>query len=449
MSQTSSASGLVRVTVASGTRRVDLVLPGAVPVAELVPELARGVGLLDSATVHGGYRVVTGAGRLLEPDAGLIVQGVEDGGVLTVSAGVHQTAPKVYDDVVEAMADVVESDLVPWRPENARRSTLAASAVLMLLAAFGLGTRTDSLGAAWAALGTALLLVLVGIVLSRRWKEWGAGVVACHLGAVHAAVGGMIIGAADGWSEPFGAPLAGAGIAAGMAGLAGVVGVNRGRALMIPPIVLGTVAAVAGGVVVLLEPDPAVLLSCVMTFLVLAGSLLPWLALSVTRTTVGEPETTSTTPAPVNPDRVRSDAQVAHEILLAVTVVVGVVVVLVAPLAVSRGVGGTLLALTCCLVLVLRTRQYRATSEVVAGLVTGLAAVVSVTVSVLVLQPGMGGALAVGLALVGALLLASTFFPSGNALGQVRIGDVTESVALLALLPLLAIASGLVEWIAG
>ena len=52
-----STSGLVRVTVASGTRRVDLVLPGSVPVAELVPELARSVGLLDAATVYGGYRV--------------------------------------------------------------------------------------------------------------------------------------------------------------------------------------------------------------------------------------------------------------------------------------------------------------------------------------------------------------------------------------------------------
>ena len=52
-----SASGLVRVTVASGTRRVDLVLPGAVPVAELVPELARSVGLLDPVTVYGGYRL--------------------------------------------------------------------------------------------------------------------------------------------------------------------------------------------------------------------------------------------------------------------------------------------------------------------------------------------------------------------------------------------------------
>ena len=47
MSQTTPvSSGLVRVTVASGSRRVDLVLPGAVPVAELVPELARSVGIL-------------------------------------------------------------------------------------------------------------------------------------------------------------------------------------------------------------------------------------------------------------------------------------------------------------------------------------------------------------------------------------------------------------------
>ena len=66
----SPASGLVRVTVASGTRRVDLVLPGAVPVAELVPELARSVGLLDATTVYGGYRLVTVDGRELTSDAG-------------------------------------------------------------------------------------------------------------------------------------------------------------------------------------------------------------------------------------------------------------------------------------------------------------------------------------------------------------------------------------------
>ncbi|MCW2774551.1 MAG: antigen, partial [Nocardioides sp.] len=113
-----STSGLVRVTVASGTRRVDLVLPGAVPVAELVPELARSVGLLDATTVYGGYRLVTAEGRELATDAGLIIQGIEDGGLITVAAGVDDAPPRVYDDVVEAMTDVVEHDLKPWEPAS-------------------------------------------------------------------------------------------------------------------------------------------------------------------------------------------------------------------------------------------------------------------------------------------------------------------------------------------
>src|SRR3712207_7350224 len=101
MSQTPvSASGLVRVSVSSGSRRVDLVLPGSVPVAELVPELARSVGLLDAATVYGGYRIVTPDGRELAGDSGLLVQGVEDGGLLTVTAGVDAEPPRIYDDEI-------------------------------------------------------------------------------------------------------------------------------------------------------------------------------------------------------------------------------------------------------------------------------------------------------------------------------------------------------------
>ena len=63
--------------------------------------------------MYGGYRVVTAEGRELAADAGLVIQGVEDGGLLTVTAGVDDRPPRVYDDVVEAMTDVVEQS---WRP---------------------------------------------------------------------------------------------------------------------------------------------------------------------------------------------------------------------------------------------------------------------------------------------------------------------------------------------
>ncbi|HVI19453.1 MAG TPA: EsaB/YukD family protein, partial [Gaiellales bacterium] len=188
-----STSGLVRVTVSSGTRRVDLVLPGSVPVAELVPELARSVGLLDAATVYGGYRVVTAEGRELAPETGLITQGIEDGGLLTVTAGVDEAAPRVYDDVVEAMTDVVERDLRPWAPASGRRTALAAAGLLMALGAVALLIQYSSLLAGVAAGVVAVALVAGSIVLSRAQHEPEAAVAVAWMGCVYAALAGLML----------------------------------------------------------------------------------------------------------------------------------------------------------------------------------------------------------------------------------------------------------------
>src|SRR4051794_9715481 len=166
-----TASGLVRVTVASGARRVDLVLPGSVPVAELVPELARSVGLLDAATVYGGYRVVTADGRELVGESGLTGQGIADGGLLTATAGGDEAPPPVYDDVVEAMTDVVERDLRPWSPASGRRTALVAAALMLALGAVALLIQYESLLAGVMAAVAAVTLVAGAIVLSRAQQE--------------------------------------------------------------------------------------------------------------------------------------------------------------------------------------------------------------------------------------------------------------------------------------
>ena len=179
------ASGLVRVSVASGARRVDLVLPGSVPVAELVPELARSVGLLDAATVYGGYRVVTASGRELSGEGGLVAQGVEDGGLLTLTAGVDEPPPRIYDDVVEAMTDVVERDLQPWSPASGRRTALTAAALLMGLGGVALFVQHDSLLAGVAAGVAAVVLVAGAVVLSRAQREPEAAVTVAWIGAAY------------------------------------------------------------------------------------------------------------------------------------------------------------------------------------------------------------------------------------------------------------------------
>src|SRR3954453_21169336 len=188
-----SPSGLVRVSVSSGARRVDLVLPGSVPLAELLPELARSVGVLDAATVYGGYRVVTAEGRELAPETGLLTQGVEDGGLLTISAGVDEAPPRVYDDVVEAMTDVVERDLQPWAPASGRRTALVAAGLLMALGAIALLIQYTSLLAGVAAAVVAVTLVAGAIVLSRAQHEAEAAVAVAWMGCGYAALAGLML----------------------------------------------------------------------------------------------------------------------------------------------------------------------------------------------------------------------------------------------------------------
>ncbi len=225
MSQSSvSTSGLVRVTVASGTRRVDLVLPGAVPVAELVPELARSVGLLDSATVYGGYRVVTSDGRRLVPDSGLTLQGVEDGSVVMVTAGIDEPVPPVYDDVVEAMTDVVEQELRPWDPASGRRTALAAAVLLLALGAVTLLLLDTDVAAAAAAV-VAVVMVSGAIVLSRAQREAEAAVTVAWTGVGFAVLAAVMLAPDDG---PFyGYPVAAAGGAALAVALVCLVGWGR------------------------------------------------------------------------------------------------------------------------------------------------------------------------------------------------------------------------------
>lgn len=458
MSQ-ATTSGLVRVTVTSGSRRVDLVLPSAVPVAELVPELARSVGLLDASTVYGGYRLVTQDGRQLSNDAGLSIQGVEDGGVLAVAAGFTDEPQRVYDDVVEAMADVVEHELSPWEPEAGRRTALWAASLLLGLGAVALLVHGESLLGGVAAALIALLLVVGAVVLARAQDEPQAAVFVSLLAASYAAVAGLLLapGQLGGWSWPlpddyFGAPLACAGGAVLLVGIVALVGLDKGRALIIPAVVVGAILAAAGGVMATLDADAAVVLTSVLTVVVLLGNVFPWLALGATSTKVEQIYTLAditADPADIDPDRVSADARVAHEILLAVAATVGVLLVLAAPFAVSLGVAGTILAVMCALAVMLRTRQYRTGSEVLAGLVSGIAGLVSVAVSVLFLHPEWRAASAITLALVGAVLLVLTLTPPSPSVRRGRIGDVVESTALLSLLPLLVVAVGLFDKIKG
>ncbi len=179
----------------------------------------------------------------------------------------------------------------------------------------------------------------------------------------------------------FGMPVACAGAGALAAGLVALVGLGEGRTLVIPPVVVGAIFLATGLVMRAATFDPAIVLTTTMTLVVMAGSVFPWLALGATGTTVDQLYSTqdiTADPDEIDPTRVSADARVAHEILVAVSATVGLLLVIIAPLAVSLGVSGTVLAVMCCLVVMLRTRQYRTGTEVLVGLVSGILGLLSV-----------------------------------------------------------------------
>ena len=76
------------------------------------------------------------------------------------------------------------------------------------------------------------------------------------------------------------------------------------------------------------------------------------------------------------------------------------------------------------------------------GLFSGITGVLSVAIAALCLHPWWRPAVAVCLATAGIALFAATLLPSTQPVRRARLGDLVESAALLAALPLLLAAVG-------
>ncbi|MGH8867351.1 MAG: type VII secretion integral membrane protein EccD [Actinomycetes bacterium] len=439
-------AGLVRVTVVRRDRRADLALPGTLAVADLLPELAEAVGALDAYTVHGGYRLVRPDGVVLTPQTGLTAQGVQDGAVLALEVGVDDEPGRIYDDVVEAVADTVEAQSRPWDTAASRRTGMAAAGLLFVVAALALGLQYRSGLPVAVAAGTLAVLLLAGAtVMSRAQRVHDAALVLAWLVFPNAAVAGV---AAVSQQSLLQLPLALAGGAVMVTGALGMLALVEHRAGLLPGVTLGGAAASGGAALTVTGLGPAPVFAVVLAVGVIAGSLVPWVALSATRVRVAA--FTSDAEITAEPDAIdRSDveAQVrqGREAFVAMSLTLGLLVFFSAPLVVALGVPGALLGVCACGVLMLRTRQYRGRAEVLAGMVSGVTGLVVLAASAALLHPDWRIVLTAVLVVVGAALLLVAAVPRRASVRLGRLGDIAEGVSLIAILPLLVLAIGLTD----
>lgn len=442
MSQ-STATSLVRLSVTSGTRRADLGIPGSIPVAEIVPDLARELGVLDAHSASMGYRLIRSDGHLVEGDRSLAAQGIEDGAVLSLEPN-RPDDEKVYDDVVEAVADLVETQFPPWTAAHSAGTAVGAAVVLFLAAAYALFTARDS-GILVAALAGVCALLLVGAaaVLTHVRRQAAAGVALALTAVAYAGVAGFAaVPDAPLWGEG----LLYAGAAATVVGVLGALAVSRHRLLVGTSAVVGLAMVALGSLSHVLGWGLAPVAVVIFVVAAVVGNVLPWVGISSSRLTTHPPKSDLEIFADVpevERDQVRRQVAAGHELMVALGVASAAVMVLCTPQIVSIGVSGALLTFVGFVATLLRTRHSRTRTTVLIAMVTGVAGVAVAAVAAAQTHPQWRPLLALALAAAAALVVGLALVLPRTRLQLGRIADSMEGVALVALAPLAALAAGL------
>ena len=436
---------LVRISVTAGERSVDLGAPGNVPVAELLPGLVRTLGLLDASTVHGGFRLLRSDGVPVESDRSLGAQGVEDGAVLTVESGARVAEVRVYDDVVEAVADAVEGQYAPWTAsDSALTAVFAAAAFLLTGAVLLLGAERGSpFPPVVAGIAAVLVLGAAAVVARVGRHEVGARTL-----VVTATVFGLVAGLTAPLGElGWGWPTAAAGAGMLVVALLGVPALPNGREICVAPGVLGLTLAATGATVAVNDAPAGVVLAAVVAVVVTAGNGIPWLALASTPLRVISPRNDAEIvldPSAVDPAAVREQYGRGHRLQVALRVAVALLTLIAAPVVVATGVPGTVLVAAAFAGMLLSVRQTYSRQDVLIVMGSGILGLTATGVLAAAAHPGWRPGLALLAGVAASLVIALSLIAPRRRIVMGRLADTLELLLLAVLLPLGAAAAGLV-----
>ncbi|NBE53824.1 type VII secretion integral membrane protein EccD [Streptomyces boluensis] len=430
-------AGLSRVTLVGEQRRIDLVLPSDEPIGRLLPEILR---FLDDRTASRPMlrHLVTADGSVLPQDGTLESVGIADGAVLRlVHAQDAPSAPVVHDVTDEVAEDLGLRSWV-WRP-SARRVTAGAAAVGWALVAGVLarGELQPASAVAGVLLAVAGVVAAGGALVGKLGRRGLAATLVTASGGL-GVLGSWTLAAAHNWSG-----------LGRWAGVMAVITVTLALAGWFTPLERGGLigagalasASVGWGVVAALQEGAgtggqqarvgAVL---AVASLVVLG-LLPRLALMASGLTGLDDRRLGGTS--VSRHDVTSALAATHRGLVLGTVVAAASAAVAGLFALREPTVWTVpLAVVAAGVLWLRARAFPLVAEVIVLLLAG--AVIAGRLVLLWLERSESlGPFAVLAALSLVALLVLVVQPAEHVRVRLRrLGDVLESVGVIALVPL-------------
>lgn len=274
-----------RVTVVTEERRVDLALPSALPLADVVAQVIRYCGASEAP--QAGLSLARVGGATLGLGQTLEEAGVLDGDVLELRPRSVSVEPASVEDVRDAVEDATESAGGAWTPTTTLTFWVVTTAVALgVLALWCLGV-LGGLTSGWepppagavagGGIASALALAALAGWAARAAAPWSVRPVLV-VALLWAYVGGTALGAWSGWSPSLTA-VAAFGLVAVVAGAA-----RSATTLATPYVAFAVVLlAVAGAFAVVdaFDVEAMQTLRVVVVLVLLAVGVAPRVSLSV------------------------------------------------------------------------------------------------------------------------------------------------------------------------
>jgi type VII secretion integral membrane protein EccD len=443
MSQAIAAAGsLVRVSIVSEDRRLDIGVPAQLPLVELLPSFARSLGVLDPTLAHGGYALRRADGTTLDPSRSAGAQGLLDGELLTLVRGELLVEPRIYDDVVEAVIDATANQHGAWTARDNARTALAVSLAFLGLCAVLLLSAGPSLGiGAIVAGGGAVVLIAVAAVLTRVGQPGAGHALGLAAAAFGAITGYLLVPGTTIWGWPLAATSLGMLVVGGL----GLALTQQRPDIHLIPIVLGAAIGITSVVAALLAPGQPGPYAVMVAVTATLSNGLPWLALSSTRIRVISPQSdieVFAAPEPIDAKDITRRAATGQRVLVSLRVALGLAILAATPLVAGSGAAGAALCALAFVGMMFQSRQTYARSGVLVLMALAAIGLAADGLTVSASQPSLRPGLLIVLLAVTAAMVVLTMLSPRARLRLTALSDTVEVLALALLLPLSIVTLG-------
>jgi type VII secretion integral membrane protein EccD len=450
-------SMLSRVTIVAPRSRVDVALPADVPLIDLLPALLEAAGgAADEPGRRDGWSLSRMGGTELDSSRTPAQLSVRDGELLYLRPRGDAVPLTVFDDFVDALASGTRDRLGRWTPQTTRITGQVAGIVALLAGAAALpltGPPYPASGVTGLAVAAALLIV--AMVFARAIGEARIGTAFALVATAYAGIGGLLILAGErSLNQLTVAHVTVAATAAVVATAIASAGVP-----VAAPIFLGA-GACAGAVFVTLGISAGLdtsLAAGAAVAVILAYATLPAMPMLAYRL-AGLPRPSVPTERehlrqetePVDAARVFELGRRADAFLSSMLGALAIISAGAAVVVASDGVRGLALAGALVLLPVLRSRWFSGRTQRLPLVIAGGIALAAIAVAMF-LDAEKGPRLLAVLGLAVVVAAASVGF---GIVGQRqasppfnRFLDIVETLVILAVAPLAAWVTGLLEWV--